>query len=71
MVASHLDDLKAASRVGMQTVYVERVDEEDWMEDEVRDARAEGWVDMWVGVEERGCLEVARRLGAGVAGWNI
>ncbi|KAL9037110.1 MAG: hypothetical protein Q9214_005843 [Letrouitia sp. 1 TL-2023] len=71
MVASHLDDLKAASRVGMQTVYVERVDEEDWMEDEVRDARAEGWVDMWIGVEERGCLEVARRLGAGVAGWNI
>ncbi|KAL8746064.1 MAG: hypothetical protein Q9190_001877 [Brigantiaea leucoxantha] len=70
MVASHLGDLSAASRVGMQTVYVERLDEEDWNEDEVRGARAEGWVDMWIGAEERGLLEVARRLGAGNGGWG-
>ncbi|TVY35704.1 (S)-2-haloacid dehalogenase [Lachnellula subtilissima] len=62
MVAAHLEDLKAARRLGFKTIYVEREQEEDWTSDqEYKDAKT--WVDMWVTEEEDGFLEVARRFG--------
>jgi len=68
MVAAHLGDLKAAKGCGYQTVYVERSQEEGYSEEKIREAREEGWVDMWVALEEgeegkRGFIEVARRFG--------
>jgi 2-haloacid dehalogenase len=67
MVAAHLPDLKAAKDNGLQTIYVERPGEEDWAKVEVEKARQEGWVDLWVGLEEgsRGFLTVAEKLGVG------
>jgi 2-haloacid dehalogenase len=62
LVAAHLGDLKAAKECGFQTVYVERKEEEGWDREKVRKAREEGWVDLWVGVEEDGFLEIARRF---------
>ncbi|KAL8761256.1 MAG: hypothetical protein Q9184_002606 [Pyrenodesmia sp. 2 TL-2023] len=53
LVAAHLSDLKAARECGFQTIYVERMDEEDWSVEEVVQARREGWVDMWIGLEEQ------------------
>lgn len=60
-VAAHLYDLKAAKGLGFQTVYVEREEEEE--KEEMRQAREEGYVDMWIGLESEGLLEVARRFG--------
>lgn len=68
LVAAHLADLRAARGCGFQTVYVGREGEEGWGVGEVGRARAEGWVDMWVGVGEGGFGEVVRRFEAGVAG---
>lgn len=62
MVAAHLDDLDAARRLGLRTVYVERDGEEDWEVGGERYEAARGWVDLWVGVDEGGFVEVARRL---------
>ncbi|KAL1979454.1 hypothetical protein VTN96DRAFT_5941 [Rasamsonia emersonii] len=62
LVAAHLADLKAAKARGFQTVYVERPQEEDYTDEQVAQARREGWVDVWVGLEEDGFREVARRL---------
>ena len=71
MVAAHLGDLDAARRCGLQTVYVERAGEEGWSEEEVGGAKKDGWVDMWVRLDETdsggGILEVARRLKVGHA----
>ncbi|KAJ5898578.1 hypothetical protein N7504_008866 [Penicillium tannophilum] len=63
MVAAHLSDLKAAKGCGFQTVYVERESEEAWSTDRIEQAKDEGFVDIWVGLNESGFLEVARRLG--------
>lgn len=63
MVAAHLSDLKAAKGCGFQTVYVERESEEAWPTDRIEQAKDEGFVDIWVGLNESGFLEVARRLG--------
>lgn len=63
MVAAHLGDLRAAKDCGFFVVYVEREREEAWEEGDVEEARREGWVDVWVGKEDGGFLEVARRLG--------
>ena len=52
LVSAHLGDLKAARDCGLQTIYVERPDEEDWSTEEVGAARREGWVDMWIALEE-------------------
>ncbi|KAF1916273.1 HAD-like domain-containing protein [Ampelomyces quisqualis] len=71
MVASHLDDLKAAKANGLQTIYVERPGEEDWSEDEVEKARLEGWVELWVGSNKgsgKGFITVAEELGVDVSG---
>jgi 2-haloacid dehalogenase len=67
MVAAHLPDLKAAKDNGLQTIYVQRRDEEDWSKDEVERARREGWVDLWVSLEEgsNGFVTVAEKLGIG------
>lgn len=63
MVAAHLSDLRAARGQGFRTVYVERPREEDWKidSDEYKDAKT--WVDVWVGEDEDGFVEVARRFG--------
>ncbi|TVY29596.1 (S)-2-haloacid dehalogenase 4A [Lachnellula hyalina] len=63
MVAAHLDDLKAARRLGFKTIYVERKQEEDWTSDQEEYKDAKTWVDMWVTEEEDGFIEVARRFG--------
>ena len=70
MVAAHLADLKAARGCGLRTIYVERAQEEAWSAEEIEKAKREGWVDIWVGLEDgdeggRGFLEVARRLATG------
>lgn len=62
MVAAHLNDLDAARKLGLRTVYVERDGEEDWEVGSERYEAAKGWVDLWVGVDEGGFVEVARRL---------
>ena len=66
MVAAHLTDLKAARGCGLKTIYVEREGEESWSNEEIEAAKKEGWVDLWVGLDEgdekRGFLEVVRRL---------
>ena len=63
LVAAHLGDLLAARGCGYRTVYVERREEEGWGWERKERAREEEWVDMWVGVEEGGFEEVARRFG--------
>lgn len=70
MVAAHLNDLQAAKRNGLQTIYVERLGEEDWGTEEVEKARQEGWVDLWVsrGDGSKGFITVAERLGIDVTG---
>ena len=69
MVAAHLQDLEAARKEGMQTIYVEREEEEAWGVDMVREARRKGWVDMWIDREENfvggGLMEVVRRFEVG------
>lgn len=62
MVAAHLNDLDAARKLGLRTIYVERDGEEDWEVGSERYEAARGWVDLWVGVDEGGFVEVARRL---------
>jgi len=65
LVAAHLGDLKAARNCGYQTIFIERLKEESWSQEEVAAARADGWVDMWIGLDEGagGFLEVAKRFG--------
>ncbi|KAJ5621225.1 hypothetical protein N7528_006008 [Penicillium herquei] len=63
LVAAHLNDLKAAKGCGFQTIYVERELEEAWSFDRIAQAKAEGFVDIWVGLNEGGFVEAARRLG--------
>lgn len=63
MVAAHLGDLAAARTHGLKTIYVERSREEDWAVDEERYRDARQWVDLWVSQDEKGFIEVARRLG--------
>lgn len=65
LVAAHLADLEAARGCGYQTIYVERLKEEAWPEEKAAKARADGWVDMWIGLDEGagGFLEVAKRFG--------
>lgn len=58
MVAAHLGDLEAAQKCGFCTVYVERPMEE--REGHLREK--DGLVDVWVGMQEDGFVEAARRL---------
>lgn len=63
LVAAHLSDLKAAKGRGYQAIYVERRQEEKYTDEEIAQAKQDGWVDQWVSLEEDGFREVARRLG--------
>jgi 2-haloacid dehalogenase len=63
LLAAHLGDLEAARRCGYQTIYVEREGEEERERADVRRARQEGWVDMWIALGQGGLVEVARRYG--------
>ena len=69
MVAAHLGDLEAARACGLQTIYIERDQEESWAVEKVREAKRKGWVDMWVGSEENfvggGILEIGRKFEVG------
>lgn len=69
MVAAHLGDLRAAKDCGLQTIYIERPEEESWDVEKVREAKRKGWVDMWVDSEENfvggGILEVNRKFEIG------
>ena len=66
MVAAHLDDLEAARECGMQTIYIERAQEQSWSTEDVADAKRKGWVYMWVGFSDNGggcgILQVAKNL---------
>lgn len=62
MVAAHLDDLKYAKSNGFSTVYVERPDEERYLE--LRNE--EGIADVWVKEDEDGFVIAAERLGIDV-----
>lgn len=64
MVAAHLYDLKAAKSCGFQkAIYVERDQEEAFTPEQIEQAKKEGYVDIWVGIDDGGFPEVARRLG--------
>ncbi|KAJ5591731.1 uncharacterized protein N7459_002100 [Penicillium hispanicum] len=63
LVAAHLKDLQAAKACGFQTIYVERELEEAWSAEQIARAKAEGFVDIWVGIDSGGFVEVARQLG--------
>ena len=65
MVAAHLNDLKAAKALGFQTIYVERPREET---QDPEQARREGYVDLWIGEDFAGFVEVAKQLGVPVTG---
>ena len=67
MVSAHLADLEAARECGLQTIYVERSQEESWPIEKIDGAKSEGWVDMWVRIGdddtvEGGFLEIARNF---------
>lgn len=66
MVAAHLADLEAARECGLQTIYIERAQEESWPTGKIDDAKSKGWVDVWVSIGDDsvggGTLEVARNL---------
>lgn len=65
LVAAHLADLKAAKGCGYQTIYIDRLKEEGWSDEEKAKAKQDGWVDMWIDLDEGagGFLEVAKRFG--------
>ena len=73
MVAAHLTDLWHAKEYGLKTVYVERELEEDWDASRVREAREDGWVDIWIGLHDGeevgqcGFLELAKVLASAKA----
>ena len=68
MVAAHLNDLKAAKQNGLQTIYVERLGEEDWSQEDMEKARQEGWVDLWIERKDgsKGFVTVVEKLGIDV-----
>jgi 2-haloacid dehalogenase len=63
MVAAHLQDLDAARKLGLRTIYIERPQEEAWPKDGHDYLAAKQWVDLWVSTSEGGLIEAARSLG--------
>ncbi|KAF2664644.1 haloacid dehalogenase [Microthyrium microscopicum] len=63
MVAAHLKDLEAAKSCGLQTIYVERPQEEGLSPDVAEDYKTNGLVDLWVPGDENGFIAVAEKLG--------
>lgn len=66
MVAAHLGDLQAAKACGLQTIYVERLQEESFDADHIEAAKKDGSVDVWITLDEDGFLGVAEKLGVRV-----
>ncbi|KAI5196139.1 haloacid dehalogenase [Aureobasidium subglaciale] len=64
MVAAHLGDLEAAKGCGYRTIYVERNQEEEKRNE--AEAKEKGFVDIWVGINEKGFVSAAERLGLSV-----
>ena len=62
LVAAHLGDLQAAKRCGLSAIYVERPQEEGWKQDQIEQAKKDGWVDLWVTEKEDGFHTVEREL---------
>lgn len=58
LVAAHLDDLKAAKACGFRTIYVERP-----LEERFPGLKDEGFVDVWVGMDDEGFVTAAEKLG--------
>ena len=73
MVAAHLGDLKAARKLGLRTVYIERKGEEASSKAEMEKTREEGWVNVWIGMDEAnevgGVMALAAILGR--TSWNV
>lgn len=63
MVAAHLNDLQAAKSHGLRVIYVERALEEEWNSEDVEKAKRDGWVDIWISLDEGGFVAVAEKLG--------
>lgn len=63
MVAAHLGDLEAAKGCGLQTIYIERPQEETA---DVEAAKKKGFVDVWVKESEGGFLGMVDKLGISV-----
>lgn len=65
LIAAHLGDLKAAKAVGYQTIYIDRPKEESWSKEDAEKAKAEGWVDLWIDLDQGdgGFLEIAKAFG--------
>ncbi|XTI88111.1 hypothetical protein V2W45_1487784 [Cenococcum geophilum] len=66
MVAGHLSDLKAGKSNGLRAIYVEMPSEEDWSDELVKNARTEGWVDLWIPAGQEGFVTMVERLGVEV-----
>jgi 2-haloacid dehalogenase len=62
LVAAHLGDLQAAKSCGLAAIYVERPQEEGWSQRKIEQAKADGWVDLWITEGEDGFLAVDRKL---------
>lgn len=66
MVAAHFGDLQAAKDCGLQTIYIERSEEESWPVEKVREAKRKGSFDIWIGLNEKvdggGILEVVKHF---------
>jgi 2-haloacid dehalogenase len=63
MVAAHLGDLRAAKACGLQTIYIERPQEESFDAEHIEVAKKDGSVDVWITIDEDGFLGAAEKLG--------
>lgn len=64
LVAAHLGDCEAAKKkCGYQAIYIERKQEESYSPEEIERVKKEGFIDMWIGADEAGFEELARRFG--------
>lgn len=62
LIAAHLGDLRAAKSCGYTTVYIERLQEEEWSLEQIEEAKQGGFVDMWIKVDEGGFEAVAKEF---------
>jgi len=57
---AHLDDLKAARKCGMKTIYVERSKEDS--DEKTQVEKEAGWVDLWIEQDKGGFEDLAKQL---------
>lgn len=62
LVAAHLGDLRAAKACGYKTVYIERPEEESWSADQIKVAKKNGFVDIWISKNEEGFVTLANKF---------